>query len=200
MAVAVEIEGSKDLLRRVIYFFTDVPLFISIYKGTYERYEPDLSFDRSTKTHADNVTCWINDLRRSIDYLETREDINMTKLAYCGFSWGAELGPIALALEKRLSAGIFLDGGLYLKKHRAEIDNINFAPRVSAPVLMVNGKHDSVFPFEATQKPLFDLLGTPEHQKQHVLFDCGHAAIHFFRNQVISDILDWLDTNFGKPQ
>ena len=90
-----------------------------IYKGTHERSDEAIGFDGTvpnlSKAYADHVTQWINDLRRSIDYLETREDIATTKLGFLGDSWGGELGPIALALEERLSLGILYNGGSALR-------------------------------------------------------------------------------------
>jgi dienelactone hydrolase len=48
-----------------------------------------------------------NDLQRSIDYLETRGDID-TKLAFFGISWGGIQGSIMLALEERFQVAVLL--------------------------------------------------------------------------------------------
>jgi hypothetical protein len=48
--------------------------------------------DWSGEADGDNVIFWSKDLSRSIDYLETRQDINPNELAYEGYSWGAALG------------------------------------------------------------------------------------------------------------
>jgi hypothetical protein len=40
---------------------------------------------------------------------------------------------------------------------------------------MLSGRYDFFFPVDASQKPMFDLLGTPEKHKRHVLFDTGHG-------------------------
>ena len=96
--------------------------------------------------------------------------------------------------EKRIRAGILVHGGLYLapKSTRLpEVDEINYAPRVTQPVLMVNGRFDFTFSPDRSQKPLFELLGTPPSDKKYVLFDGGHGA--FLTNEQIREILDWLD-------
>lgn len=49
---------------------------------------------------------------------------------------------------------------------RAEADAINYAPRLKAPTLMLNGKYDSYFLPETSQKFLFELLGTPEKKRR----------------------------------
>jgi pimeloyl-ACP methyl ester carboxylesterase len=64
------------------------------------------------------------------------------------------------------------------------------------PVLMLNGRDDLISPVETSQLPLFRALGTPEHDKQHVLFDGGHVNLQF-RLDLIGEILKWLDRYLG---
>ena len=115
------------------------------------------------------------EIGRSIDYLETRPDIDRERLAYYGISAGALLGPILTALEPRLKASIFLSGGFPPYSLPPEADPINFAPRAKVPVLMVNGRHDFALPQEASEEPMFRLLGAPQKDKRRVVFDdSGH--------------------------
>ena len=58
-----------------------------------------------TRALANLVVQYNTDIRRGVDYLQTRPDIQKTALAYYGFSWGAANGPIALALEPRFKVG-----------------------------------------------------------------------------------------------
>ncbi len=65
-----------------------------IYKGTFERGggpEP-IYWPNTSSSYRDDVIFWSKDLSRSIDYLETRQDINRNALAYEGDSWGAAMG------------------------------------------------------------------------------------------------------------
>ena len=54
----------------------------------------------------------VKDFKRSIDYLETRQDIDADKIAYYGMSWGAKYGAIIPAVEERLGASVLVAGGL----------------------------------------------------------------------------------------
>jgi dienelactone hydrolase len=137
---------------------------------------------------------WYKDLARTLDYVETRADLDSSRLAYYGFSWGARLGPLFLALEPRLKTGILVAGGLKFARALPEADPFNFASRVTAPVLMVNGRYDYFFPLETSQEPLLRLLGTPPQDKRHVVLDCGHAPPDA---AVAKEVLDWLDTYLG---
>ena len=53
----------------------------------------------------------VKDFKRTIDYLETRSDIDAKKLAYFGFSWGGIMGAIIPAVEERIQLSILDVGG-----------------------------------------------------------------------------------------
>jgi formylglycine-generating enzyme required for sulfatase activity len=137
---------------------------------------------------------WSKDLGRSIDYLETRPEIDIGKLAYIGFSLGAGTGPHLIAVELRIKAAVLLSGGAG-ERGPAEVDPWNYASRVKVPVLMLNGKSDFLFPVETSQLPLFRMLGTPEKDKKLKLYEGGHDI--YGRLEVIGDMLDWLDRYLG---
>ena len=79
-----------------------------------------------------------------------------------------------------------------------EIAGLNYASRVKVPVLMMNGRHDAIFPYETSQQPLLRLLGTPPDQKRHLVFPGGHSSFGW-TNELIKEGLDWLDRWFGPP-
>jgi dienelactone hydrolase len=165
-----------------------------IFKGTYERGGGPPSETMTMDQTRNQMIQEMKDLSRTVDYLETRNDIDYDQLVYYGFSWGARFGPIAGALEPRFRAMILAHGGFPLAKRPAEIDQVNFAPRVKMPVLMINGRYDHISPVESSQKPMFDLLGTPAKDKFHLLFNGGHTAP---REDTVRAVLDWLDRYLG---
>ena len=56
------------------------------------------NFDRNS--WKDHCLRWSRDLGRSIDYLETRAEIDKNRLAYYGYSQGSIIGPILLAVGR----------------------------------------------------------------------------------------------------
>ena len=70
------------------------------------------------------------------------------------------------------------------------------APRVKVPVLLLGGRYDYMIPVETAQRPLMKLLGTPEVDKRHVIFEAGHLPLP--RAEVIRETLDWLDRYQGR--
>jgi formylglycine-generating enzyme required for sulfatase activity/dienelactone hydrolase len=174
-------------------------LLYPVYKGTYER--QILGGPPSGRSKPIAYRDWViqlsKDLGRSIDYLETRDDIDSEKIAYYGMSWGARLGPIMLAVEERIKAGILVVGGFPSLKRPPAADEANFAPRVNVPVLMVNGKEDYIFPFETSQRPMYELLGTPDEDKAHIVYPGGHGLLTLFSRQIKGDVIGWLDRYLG---
>ena len=137
---------------------------------------------------------WKKDMSRSVDYLATRDDIDIEKLAYFGSSWGGMLGPIMLVAEPRLKTGIFLGTGLEFQETLPETDPLHYLPRVKVPVLVLNGRYDYFFPVKTSLNPFFDNLGTPPRDKVLRLYDSGHGVP---RIEMIKETLAWLDKYLG---
>ncbi len=174
-------------------------LLFPVLKGTYERRHAKMPDPGNTPVILrDWVIQMSKDLRRSVDYLETRADIDKGRMAYYGVSAGGFFASISLAVEDRFKAAVLVSGGFPNSMGLLPaIDPINHAPRVRTPVLMVNGKEDSVFPYETSQRPMYGLLGTDDEHKQHKLYPGGHGLGALFSKQIRGDVLDWLDRYLG---
>jgi dienelactone hydrolase len=166
-----------------------------VYKGTYER-GGDLFSDYPDETthYKDYVIMWAKDLARSIDYLETRADLDSTRIAYYGLSWGGALGSILPAIEPRIKVNVLYVAGLNFQRALPEVDQINYVTRVRQPTLILNGELDFFFPPETSQRPMFELLGTPPEHKKRLVFQGGHSVP---RTEMIKESLLWLDRYLG---
>jgi dienelactone hydrolase len=144
----------------------------------------------------DHMVMWAKDVRRSVDYLQSRSDIAGDKIGFIGLSTGAVLAPVFLAVEPRISLGVIYMGGLPLQPSLPEADAVNFAPRVKAKVLMLNGRFDYYFPTVSSQEPLFQLLGTPAEHKRRVVYEAGHIIP---RNEMMKEVVNWMEKYWGPP-
>jgi predicted esterase len=170
-----------------------------VYKGTFERKDPALiPIFRGENSHAftEFLTQLVKDFKRSIDYLETRKDIDSNKLAYYGMSWGGIMGAIIPAVEERLKTSVLVSGGLE-GRGRPQVNAINYVTRVKTPTLMLSGKYDSLLPVETSIRPMFDLLGAPIEHKELKLFESDHIVP---MNDFIRETLAWLDRYLGPVQ
>jgi dipeptidyl aminopeptidase/acylaminoacyl peptidase len=182
-------------------------LMFPVYKGTYERGGRPGGGDwawEATERHRGNsverdfITYRARDMSRSIDYLETRPDIDMQRLAYCGMSLGAFWGPILTQVDGRFKASVLLMGGLSPWIPLPEVDAVNYLPRNHTPTLLIGGKTDYLVPVESHQEPLVRLLAVAPRDKRHVILNCGHNLLPF--QDVIKETLAWLDQYLGAVQ
>jgi hypothetical protein len=169
-----------------------------IYKGLYER-QIRGSINPGPALKREITIDWSKDLGRSIDYLESRTDIDRARIGYLGVSQGSANGVILAAIEQRLKAIVLLDGGFFQWESPTGLDQVDFAPRITRPVLMINGRYDAAFPVETSQNPLFRMLGTREPDKQHVIFETPHD-VRLNRDELIRDVLGWYDKYLGRVQ
>lgn len=169
-----------------------------VYKGTYQRSD-SLRTDTqdTTNFYRDHVVMWAKDLRRGVDYLETRPEVATGRLAYYGLSWGGAMGGLIPAVEPRIKVSALYVAGLEFEPARPEVEPVNFLPRIRIPTLMINGRYDFFFPLETSQDPMFRLLGTPPDQKRHVVEEGSHFVP---RTRLIQEILSWLDKYQPLPQ
>jgi formylglycine-generating enzyme required for sulfatase activity len=170
-----------------------------VYKGTFERGSPEIIALLRQPENADSYAYTeylvqvVKDLRRSIDYLATRPDIDSERLAYYGMSWGGHLGPIMTAVEERFRTSVLVAGGL-MGVGRPEASDLTYVTRVGLPTLILNGKYDVFFPPETSSQPLLDLLATPLEDKRLMLYETDHIPP---RTEYIKETLAWLDQYLG---
>ncbi len=153
-------------------------------------------------TNITNLNLWkqaykniISDVHVTLDYLETRSDINPEKIAYFGFSWGGGISPYILATEKRIKLGILALFGIQsIEKYRfKEFDQIDYVPHVKIPMLLLGGRYDPDYTMEQ-QQAFYDFLGTAKSDKEWMVYESTH---YIPRKDLINESLNWLDKYFG---
>jgi pimeloyl-ACP methyl ester carboxylesterase len=188
---------NSDYFKRIDFIIKSRRVLVyPILKGFYER-KDELKSDSPDESvlYKDHVIMWRKDIGRTIDYLETRNDIQSNNIGYYGVSSGGRMGGLYPAVERRIKAVVLHVGGLSMKKMLPEVDPLNFLPRIYQPTLMLNGKYDPYFPVETSQKPMLYLLGTPEKDKKLIIYDTGHLVP---RTDLIKETLAWYDKYLGR--
>jgi serine/threonine protein kinase/formylglycine-generating enzyme required for sulfatase activity len=170
-------------------------VFAVVLKGYVERaFPPNYALpDNSTVEFRKQMVNWITDLRRGVDYLETRSDLLKDKIGFLGISNGANVGLVLTAIETRYKTLVFESAGLEkdFRTRTAETSPIKFASEIKTQKLVINGRYDETFPLNTDAKPLFKLLREP---KKIVLYDGGHIpTVEFF----VPTVNNWLDETLG---
>lgn len=144
--------------------------------------------------YLERVVDRMTDLRRGLDYLETRADLDPTRIGFLGPSAGAMIGLILAAIETRYRAVVLSGSGMPVEYTRviAQANPVNFASHIRAPKLMVQGRYDEDSPLRTAAEPLFKLLAEP---KQLYLYDGGHVPPLETMMRATSA---WLDEMMGR--
>lgn len=143
------------------------------------------------------------DLRRAVDFIETREELDSESIGYYGISLGGITGTVFCGVEERVKVPVIVLAGGQLdllfkeKIPRSEakdfvsiIDPLNFVEQISPrPLLMINAKNDEVVPPEMSQL-LFDKAKEP---KKIIWYDAKHRDAPL--DKVYGDGLQWFNTH-----
>jgi len=139
------------------------------------------------------------DLRRAVDYLKTRDDLDTTRLTFVGFSLGSYEGTVFTSIDKRIKAVILVVCGSFeptfaplkmLPEYRelsVILDPARYIKKIAPrPLLMVNATQDAVIPKEGARK-LFEVAEEP---KEQIFVDEGHVIS---QEALVPIIVKWLD-------
>ena len=182
----------EDVLRPLIK--SGRAVFGVVLKGYIERLQPGVPVpDYKTVEFLERGVNRIGDLRRGLDYLATRTDVDAGKIAFFGPSAGAQIGLIHAAVERRYQAVALLGAGVTPAQNQMvpEANPINFAPHISGPKILVQGRYDEDTPLEVQARPLFKLLSEP---KELAIFEGGHVAT---AEIILKTVGGWFDRVLG---
>jgi len=168
-------------------------LIIPIYYNNYDREKSLKSWWPNESEEYKNAIIKIGkDFKRVIDYLETREDLDIKKLSYLGYSWGSVTSNILLAIDDRIKSAAIFIGGLMLQKSRKEIESHIYLRRIKIPILHIVGKLDGIFEYEDSFLPWNKLIGTPEEDKFIIAIDNAGHGDGISRDIIINNHLELL--------
>ena len=191
---ATMMKSSRHLWMRGVDFYirSGRAVIFPVYKGTYERGVPPA---RGHNDRRELLVQRSKDVRRAVDYLASRKDIDRERIAFYGLSLGGSVGSFALPFEPRFRTAVMFGTGLYRLQRPPELQRESYLPRINLPVLLIAGRYDFGLPVETAQKPYFELLGTPLERKKHVVFEGGHVPTQF--NEAVREMLSWTDRWMG---
>jgi dienelactone hydrolase len=122
----------------------------------------------------DIITQTVFDLRRAVDFIQTRKELDSNRIGYYGISLGGIIGTIFSSVEPRIKVPVIAlaGGGINLmfgmealsddvKDYLSIIEPLNFVDKIAPrPLLMINAENDDIVPpmmsklmFKAAKEP-----------------------------------------------
>ena len=153
---------------------------------------PDVGSVEFAEWTAHNIT----DMRRALDYVATRPDLDASRIGYMGPSAGSFIGVMVTAVDARYRSVLFSGAGLRPSSTRVHpaANRVNFAPHIRAQKLMMAGRWDESHPLRTEAEPLFALLRQP---KKLMVFDGSHIPPF---DLWVRTINQWFDETMGPVQ
>lgn len=170
--------------------------------------------DRDVQTQA------VVDLRRGLDLLTSRTDVDAKRIAYIGHSYGAQWGAILSAIDKRLKTAILMGGvreaaDIYLrnpdpdlaamrqKAGMAKLENylavvgtldaVRYVPHSRIPLLFQFARYERYFDRESMD----GYFAAAAQPKQEYWYDTGHELND---PRALQDRREWLHKYTGLPE
>ena len=130
----------------------------------------------------------VKEVRRAVDYLQSRDDVDDDKIGYVGWSAGARMGALISGVEHRIKAFDLIAGGAapvsaYVQNAPVDLqdelrtilestDPIHFVALAKpSELLFQDGKQDEIVPEEALKQ----LAGAGSEPKEVRWYDSGHV-------------------------
>ncbi len=147
------------------------------------------------------ITQTVFDLRRAVDFIHTREELDHDRIGYYGISLGGIIGTIFCGVEERVQVPVIIlaGGSLNLmfgmdalssdtKNYLSIIDPIHYVAMIAPrPLLMINAENDDVVP-PMTSKLLFKAARKP---KEIIWYPAKHHDIPI--DKVYPDGIRWFN-------
>lgn len=161
----------------------------------------------------------VMDMRRGVDLLLARKDVDPARLAYVGHSYNANVGGVLSGVEKRIKTFVLMDGGLSdaddlrsdhpeIVKLRAQVgdakieqiiaetrwqDPAHFIGHAAPSSVLLQYARENGVLSEKRGRHYHTLVSEPKELK---FYDAGHAL----NAEARRDRYDWLRTRIGLRQ
>ena len=133
------------------------PIYFNTYsrERVFQSWVPDES-----EEYKEMIIKMGKDYKRSLDYIETRNDFNFNNLSYYGYSLGSRYANYLLAIDLRVKSAFICSGGLRMQKPKKEVDEHYYLRRVKTPIFHIVGKLDGTLGYEDIFIPWKKIVGT----------------------------------------
>jgi dienelactone hydrolase len=125
------------------------------------------------------------DHRRAFDYLKTKKSIDSSRIGVMGYSLGGMVSTYLCTQLPGIKVAVFCASGMEFAFCSPAVFPMHFAPRIKdIPVLLLDGKEDTLFPPAQVEK-FANLLNT---RKKLIFYESGHML----PVKYLDDAYEWI--------
>lgn len=211
MAEAMALQGVATVRIPLPYHLERTP---KGYRSGELTIQPDPEALRATMIQA------VRDVRRTVDWIGTRPEFDVTRIGVTGTSLGAIVSTLAYGVEDRFAAGAFVLGGVDLahilwnsSRVVAQRDQMRqegiteeslremlrdvepstyLGPADPRPTYVVQARYDTVIPARATEA-LLERIDEP----QHLVLETGHYGGVLVQRRLIRSVAAFFESTFS---
>jgi len=145
----------------------------------------------------------VTDLRRGVDLLQSRPEVDSSRIAYVGYSLGASVGGQFAGIEKRVKAHVLMAGfadnsrswGLFHPSEEyvrsvAPLDGVHFVAQAPPSALLFQWARRDEIVLEEDLNIFFDAARQPKEKR-------WYDADHSFNQEALRDRAEWLGRQLG---
>ena len=162
----------------------------------------------------------IQDVKRTVDFIETRPEFDRSKIGIAGTSLGALVAALAYGTESRFSYAAFILGGVDLAQilwnssllveardalrrrgftedrmrlELADVEPLTYlGSRKDSSAMIIGGKYDTVVPASSTQL-LIDSFSKPAS----LWLETGHYGGIFVQSRILKEVSNYFEQEFS---
>jgi dienelactone hydrolase len=162
-----------------------------------------------TPSDKDGIVQEVVEMRRAVDFLASKDEIDPSRLGYVGFSWGGSLGANFAAVERRVGSFVLISGVPRLSadmRHLGEernggnladyekalkpIDGVNYLPHVAPNALFLQFGTEDTRPSPEDGREAQAVASSPKMAKW---YEGGHEL----NIDALPDRANWLAQRLG---
>lgn len=137
-------------------------------------------------------------LRRGLDLLAARQDVDSGRLGYVGHSWGATFGGILAGVDQRLKSYVLMAGvpsfsELWEREDLIPFDGIRTIGQAAAAPMFFQLANQDEYVNRETALEYYEAASEPKRIKW---YDTTHG---FESDEALQDRLEWLGTELDLP-
>jgi alpha/beta superfamily hydrolase len=91
----------------------------------------------------------LEDVLKAVEFMRSQQNVNRERIALLGYSFG---GSLVLMAAEKAKAKVVVSISPQVNPSETRLDTLEYARRITCPVLLIHGKSDETVPYSDSEK------------------------------------------------